>query len=114
MRDTVSNNQPELSDKQWKDITKLIKVLSESLKTYIDDIKDPSLAPGKESLLIAMQVLSILCGMKRGYSKTDLDNLWSTSLGVSSKIHASKNTDKVEPGLQGTILPTMKSNTYKN
>lgn len=112
----MSNPQnKEVTDKQFNDITKLIKVLSESLKTYIESITDPSKTPGKDASLMAMQVLSLLCGYRRGYTRTELDELWEKSVKVSDKIRAIKNIamDKVDPGLQMSILSGIK-NSLKN
>ena len=101
----------EVTDKQFYDITKLIKVLSESLKTYIEGITDPSKTPGKDASLMAMQVLSLLCGFRRGYTRNELDELWEKSIKVTDRIRAIRDItmDKVEPGLQTSVLAGLKT-----
>jgi len=110
MRDINSNQ--ELDERRWRDITKLIKVFSDSLKAYIKDL-DKDNIPDKDASLIALQVLSILVGLQRGYSKIELDKLWSTAHNLSNKINVSKAEDKITTKLQTTSLPSSKS-SYRN
>lgn len=106
----MSNHDTDLNSKQWRDITQLIKVISDSLKLYMDNIKDPSDVPGKDISLMAMQVLSLLCGLSRGYTKTELDELWHTSMKISSQIHSQRDKDSVDKGLQVSSMSAVKGN----
>lgn len=106
----MSNKQTEFTEKQVADMTKLIKIISESVKNYLENLKDPSI-PGSDTSLYAMQVLSLMCGMSRGYSRDQLDQMWESSIKFSQKLHAARKNDKATSAFQDAI-PV--SGGYKN
>ena len=91
----------DLTAKQILDMTKLVKIIRDSIQTYIENIKDPMAVPGKDISLYAMQVLSLMCGLNRGYSKDQLNQMWETSSRLSNKIHAANKSDRVDSSFQG-------------
>lgn len=93
-------DKPDFSDKEFISMTKMIKVISESIKEYIE--KDSTTAHGSDDALYAMQVLSLICGLNRGYSKIKMDQMWAMSTKVSNKLHAASKSDKVETKFQGS------------
>ena len=85
-------DKPDLTEKQLQDMTKLIKVISESIKNFIEN--DSSTTPGSDVSLYAMQVLSVICGLNRGYTKLQIDQMWDVSNRLSNKLHAAAKGDK--------------------
>lgn len=106
----MSNNQAEFTEKQVADMTKLIKIISDSVKTYLENLKDPSI-PGNDTSLYAMQVLSLMCGMSRGYSRDQLDQMWAASFKFTQKLHAARKNDKATSTFQDAVST---ESAYKN
>lgn len=86
----MSNKSDDFSPKKWQEMTKIIKVISESVKGYIDS---KGSAPDRDTSLIAMQVLSILCGYSKGYSREKMEELWETSMDAADKVHRTRTKD---------------------
>ncbi len=93
-------DKTDLSEKEFLSMTKMIKIISESIKEYIENSQDT--VHGKDDPLYAMQVLSLICGLNRGYTKTQMDQMWAMSVKVSNKLHAASKSDKVETKFQGS------------
>jgi len=107
----VSNKSVDFTEKQVVEMTKLIKIISETVRTYLEGLKDPSSVPGNDTSLYAMQVLSLMCGMSRGYSRDQLDQMWESSIKFSQKLHAARKNDKATSPFQDAIANTT---VYKN
>lgn len=107
----MSNKSTEFTEKQVADMTKLIKIISESVRSYLENLDDPSVAPGNDTSLYAMQVLSLMCGMSRGYSRDQLDGMWEMSAKLSQKLHAARKNDKATSPFQGAAAAEV---AYKN
>ncbi len=97
----------ELSERDFISMTKIIKIISESVKTYIEN--EPSTTKGSDISLYAMQVLSLICVLNRGYSKSQIDQMWAMSNKLSNKLHSLSKGDKVESPFQSAV-----SSRYKN
>jgi hypothetical protein len=93
----------DLTDKQISEITKVIKVISESVTSYIEGIKDPTSVPTGDISLYAMQVLSLMCGLSRGYGPDRLNTMWDVSTKLSRRLHAARSGDKVESMFQDSV-----------
>lgn len=78
----------ELTDAQFADLTKLVKIISESIKAHME--LEPS---SGDVSLYAMQVLSVICSLNRGYTKTQIEQMWAMSNKLSSKLHAASKGD---------------------
>lgn len=107
----MSNKSSEFTEKQVADMTKLIKIISESVKEYLENLNDPSVVPGNDTSLYAMQVLSLMCGMSRGYSRDQLDEMWEMSAKLSQRLHAARKNDKATSQFQNAVAPDA---AYKN
>lgn len=86
----MSNKADDFSAKKWQEMTKIIKVISESVKGYIDG---KGTLPDRDTSLMAMQVLSILCGYNKGYDKEKMEELWQTSMDAAEKVHRTQTKD---------------------
>ena len=100
----------DLSDKQVAEMTKVIKIISESVAEYIRDAKESTPSTSDISLY-AMQVLSLMCGLSRGYSSDYLNEMWENSTKLSKRLHAARKGDKVDSPFQ---KPVSIDTQYKN
>lgn len=90
----MSNKYDDINEKKMGEITQMIKVLTESMKTHLSKIKNDGGTLEQDTSIMALQILSILCGINRGYSNTKLNSLWANSLKTAEKINT-VNKDKV-------------------
>jgi hypothetical protein len=81
-----------MNEKKWSEMAKFIKAISESIKGCIEPHGG---AVDEDTPLMAMQVLSILCSLNRGYTKEKISKIWAASLDAAQKIHEFRTTDKV-------------------
>lgn len=97
------SNKYDMTEKRWGDMTRIIKVISDGVKGFYDKAKAETSPPDRDISLVAMQVLAILCGLSRGYTREQIDALWKTSIETATNIHASRQGDRAEKGLQVPI-----------
>lgn len=95
----MSSKKDVLSDTEWHDMNILIKSISDSIKSFYDSDKSKEVS-NRDISLMAMQVLSLLCGISRGYTKEDMDRIWEKSNQISKKINASKKSDAASVSTQ--------------
>lgn len=94
-------SKSDLTEREFLDVTKLIKIIADSVKTHIGS--DPSVTPSSDMALYAMQVLSLVCQLNRGYTKEQIARIWDTSTRLSNKLHAASKSDKVTAKFQGPV-----------
>lgn len=87
-----------LSADETHDMNQLIKLISDSIKAFYDGTNVKELY-NKDVSLMAMQVLSLLCGINRGYTKSQMDTMWEKSRSISRYMNDSRRSDKVD-GMQ--------------
>lgn len=90
----MSNKAKFDEAKQFDDVKTFIKVISASIKDYVSSVSKDNI-PNKDASLIAMQVLSLLCGFSRGYTNLEINDLWEKSMDLSKKLYADQFEDKV-------------------
>ena len=94
-------DKSELTEREFADVTRLIKIIADSVKTHIES--DPSTIHGSDMALYAMQVLSLVCQLNRGYTKEQIAKIWDTSTKLSNRLHAASKSDKVTNKFQSPV-----------
>lgn len=94
MSNSDANN---IYNTQWDKITKIISVISDSIKNYYKLADRPIV--DDEILLISLQVFSLVCGKRWGYSLAHMTELWDLSRDIH-KLSQMTDTQKSKSDLQ--------------
>jgi hypothetical protein len=108
----VSKSSEDIYKKDWAKMSKLIVTISESIKGYYKASGESQL-PDHEILLLSMQVFSLICGKKWGYSPDKLDQLWNTSQDIHNLVQSLSKDAKPKGSFQEPTADT-KPKKYSN
>lgn len=108
----MSNKSSEIFDKNWTKMSKLITSISDAIKSHYKTSNGASM-PDHEVLLLSLQLFSLICGKKWGFSQEKLNELWLTSKDLHKLVQATTVDVKSEGGMQKPST-TSPPKQYKN
>jgi hypothetical protein len=69
------------------DVVRLMKVISDAQRKYIEGISVPADMPHNNATLVAMHALSIMCSLQRGYSQKDMDEVHGLAVTLAHNLY---------------------------
>lgn len=94
-----SKTSEDIYNKDWVKMSKLILTISDAIKGYYKTSGQPQ-STDYEVLLMSMQVFSLICGKKWGYSSSKIQEIWDTSQDVYDLVQSMSADTKVKGELQ--------------
>lgn len=104
----MSNKSAGIYKKHWIKMAKMITKISSSIKSYIskseaDDLMD------HETILITMQVFSLICADRWKYQSHTMDELWSISKEVHKLVKLSVDAKDGDDIQMSSIIDKVKN-----
>lgn len=103
------DDRHKLNEQEWYSLMDLIKILSSSIKQYIDTSQVGGIVD-HDLPLISMQVLSYLASIGRGYDEAYINEMWQRSVVLSKSIYKEARDDKAQGEFQTFNIPTTGKN----
>jgi len=69
------------------DVVRLMKIISDAQRIYIEGISVSADMPSNNATLVAMHALSIMCSLQRGYSQKEMDDIHDLAVKVANNLY---------------------------
>lgn len=99
----MSNPSSDVFNKNWTKMSKIITTISNAIKDHYKTVG--SQQSDQEVLLLSLQLFSVICGKKWGFSQDKLDEMFASCKDLHKLVQAATNDVKTSGELQKPILP---------
>jgi hypothetical protein len=90
-------------------VVRLMKVISDAQRVYIEGISDSANIPHNNATLVAMHALSIMCSLQRGYSQKEMDEIHDLANTLALKLYKMR-----QEGVDTQVSNMIPDGNYRN
>jgi hypothetical protein len=91
------------------DVVRLMKIISDAQRKYIEGISNTSDIPDNNATLVAMHALSVMCSLQRGHTKKEMDSVYDLAVKIASKLFAMR-----QEGVDTQVANMQPNGNYQN